>query len=66
MESDRIELEAKLAWLENYVRELDDVVRELASEVARLQGEVRELRERRPAGGAEDEDSPQYEKPPHY
>ncbi len=66
MESDRTELEAKLAWLENYVTQLDEVVRGLAEDVVALQREVKDLREGRASAEEPDEDSPMYEKPPHY
>lgn len=72
-----VELEVKVAWLENQVSELDAVVRGLGDELAALRREVEELRAagrtRRP-GDAEGEEAAEdadgmglrYEKPPHY
>lgn len=67
---ERVELEAKLAWLEKYVLELDGVIRSLGDEVIELRREVAELRAAAAReGGSEDDDEDagvSYEKPPHY
>ncbi len=69
---ENVELQVKMAWLENQVNELDAVVRALGDELAALRREVAELRAagtRRADGEPEDaaeEEAAIYEKPPHY
>ena len=69
-----VDLEIKVAWLENSLAELDAVVRGLGDELGALRREVVELRAtvaRVPGAGdtpadAEGEDGLSYEVPPHY
>lgn len=67
-----VDVQVKMAWLENQVAELDAVVRSLGDALERVRAEVKELREaeaRRAEQGEHNEDDDggiQYEKPPHY
>ncbi len=68
-----VELEMKMAWLENQVSDLDAVVRGLGDELVALRREVAELRAastRRSEGDSVEEEGDdealRYEKPPHY
>jgi SlyX protein len=63
-EEDRfIELETKIAYLENYINELNGVVIEQDSAIKKLSTEYNELKKQI----SEDKEAlPEGEKPPHY
>lgn len=58
-----IELETKLAFLENYINELNAVVIEQDKSLKRLSAEYDDLRKQI---NASKESLPEGEKPPHY
>lgn len=58
-----IDLESKIAYLENYVNELNAVVIEQEKSMARLASETENMKKQIAAGK---EALPENEKPPHY
>ena len=67
MQDRLIEIEIKLAHVEQTVNELNDVIVKQQAYIDSLQRDVERLKERlQTDGGVEDSANPQDEKPPHY
>lgn len=64
-ESDRVELEAKIMFLERTVEVLQGVVQEQARSIATMEERFERLEEQLRNGG-EDQVSPHHDPPPHY
>jgi SlyX protein len=65
--NDRIKhLEEKVAYLERHVTEQDKAMLELVAEFDRLRKELRALRERPVRLNAEERETPDEQRPPHY